>query len=233
MLHSGSESEETFMQIADVFSESQEENMSLEISATTTMEEILSSCPSAKLGLFRRYHIGGCTACGYQPTDTLEQAIHAHNIADPLEAVIACILESEQVEAGIQILPTVVAAALKPKQETRLVDVSSPEAEAAFERGESWPLIDVRSPAEWMNGHIPEAQFLTLELKFEALDTWPKDGRIVFYSNAGHRSLEVASYFMAYGFTNVRNMAGGLEAWSVELQLQTSKVPPLAVILNV
>ena len=89
------------------------------------------------------------------------------------------------------------------------------------------PLIDVRSPEEWGNGHIPGAQFLTVELKFEALDTWPKDTRIVFYSNAGHRSLEVASYFMAYGFTNVRNMAGGLEAWSGELQ--DLNVPPLTV----
>jgi monothiol glutaredoxin len=78
-----------------------------------------------------------------------------------------------------------------------------------------------------VNGHIPGAQFLTLELKFEALDTWPKDTRIVCYSNAGHRSLEVASYFMAYGFTNVRNMAGGLEAWSGELQVPT--VPPITV----
>jgi len=107
------------VQIAEVFAESQEKNMSLEIRASTTMEEILSAYPSAKLGLFRRYHIGGCTACGYQPTDTLEQVIMGdHNISDPLEAVIACILESRQVEAGLQILPTAVAAALKPKQPT-------------------------------------------------------------------------------------------------------------------
>ena len=32
---------------------------------------------------------------------------------------------------------------------------------------------------------------------------------------------------MAYGFTNVRNMAGGLEAWSGELQVPT--VPPITV----
>ena len=201
--------------------------MPLEISASTTMEEILNAYPSAKLGLFRRYHVGGCTACGYQPTDTLEQVIAEHNIPDQLEVVIACIVESGQVEAGLQILPTAVAAALKPKQESRLVDVSSPEVEAALERGESWPLIDVRSPEEWQNGHIPEAQFLTLDLKFEALDSWPKDTRIVFYSNAGHRSLEVVSYFVAYGFTNVRNMAGGLEAWSGELQV--SNAPPFTV----
>jgi rhodanese-related sulfurtransferase len=192
------------------------------------MEEILSAYPSAKLGLFRRYHIGGCAACGYQPSETLEQVMGDHNISDPLQAVIACIRESRQVEAGLQILPAAVAAALKPKQQTPLVDVSSPEVEAALERGESWPLIDVRSPEEWVSGHIPGAQFLTLELKFEALDTWPKDTRIVFYSNGGCRSLEAASYFIAYGFTNVRNMAGGLEAWSGELQ--ASNVPPLAVV---
>ena len=44
--------------------------MSLEISASTVMEEILNAYPSAKLGLFRQYHIGGCTACGYQPART-------------------------------------------------------------------------------------------------------------------------------------------------------------------
>ena len=40
--------------------------MSLEISASTTMGKILSAYPSAKLGLFRRYHIGGCTAADAQ-----------------------------------------------------------------------------------------------------------------------------------------------------------------------
>jgi 3-mercaptopyruvate sulfurtransferase SseA len=62
------------------------------------------------------------------------------------------------------------------------------------------------------------------------LDSWPKDTRIVFYSNAGRRSLEVASYFMAYGFTNVRNMASGLEDWSGESQ--TSNGPPLTVAVS-
>ena len=120
--------------------------MSLEIRASTTMEEILSAYPSAKLGLFRRYHIGGCAACGYQPTDTLEQAIGGHNISDPLEAVIACILESQQVEAGLQILPAIVAAALTPKRETRFAGVPSPEMDPALERGESSRHIDVRYP---------------------------------------------------------------------------------------
>ena len=49
-----------------------EELMSLvEISPSSTMEEILYAYPSANVGLFQRYHIGGCASCGYQPVDTL------------------------------------------------------------------------------------------------------------------------------------------------------------------
>lgn len=44
-----------------------------EIAPTTTMEEILRAYPSAKVGLFQRYHIGGCESCSYKPTETLEQ----------------------------------------------------------------------------------------------------------------------------------------------------------------
>ena len=51
------------MQIAEVFAESQEKSMSLEIRTSTTMEEILSTYPSAKLGLFRRYQIHRRAVC--------------------------------------------------------------------------------------------------------------------------------------------------------------------------
>jgi hypothetical protein len=43
----------------------------VEIGPSSTMEEILHAYPSAKVGLFQRYHIGGCASCGYQPADTL------------------------------------------------------------------------------------------------------------------------------------------------------------------
>jgi rhodanese-related sulfurtransferase len=190
----------------------------MEIGPETTMREILSVYPSAKLGLFRRYHIGGCAACGYQPADTVAEVMQEHNIADHLDAIIVCIRESADVDAGLQILPTVVVATLQPENDSRLLVVQSPEVVAALRRGEKWRLIDVRSPGEWETLHIPGAQLLTVELKFEALDSWPKDTPIIFYSNTGRHSLEVASYFVAYGSTHVRSMAGGIQAWSGELE---------------
>ena len=37
------------------------------------MQQVLEIFPGAQRALFRRYHIGGCSSCGFQPTETLEQ----------------------------------------------------------------------------------------------------------------------------------------------------------------
>jgi stress-induced morphogen/rhodanese-related sulfurtransferase len=166
---------------------------SLEIGLQTTMGAILQAYPSAKVGLFQQYHIGGCASCGYQPTDTLAGVCQTHNITDPLEEVVACIRQSAEVEAQLHIHPTEVAAALEQRESIRL--------------------LDVRTPEEWHTAHLPGAELLTVELTFEALDAWSKDTPIVVYSNLGQRSLNKASYFRAYGLTNVKSMDGGLEAW--------------------
>lgn len=166
----------------------------MDIGPQTTMAEILSAYPAAKLGLFRRYHIGGCTACGYKPEDTIEQVRQQYNIEDSIDAMAEAIRESSKAEAQLLILPAVMAA--KPKER----------------------VIDVRTAEEFEKGHIPGAQLLTVELAFEILDTWPKDTPIVCCSNTGRRGLEKASYFTAYGFTNARNLAGGLEAWTGEIE---------------
>ena len=171
----------------------------LQIAPGTPMGEILAAYPAAKLGLFRRYHIGGCTACGYKLTDTLEQVCRQYNITEPVDSIAAVIRESSEAEAKLLILPAVVAAAELTER-----------------------IIDARSPEEFAKAHIPGAQLLTVDLTFEVLDSWPTDTPIVFYSNTGRRSLERASFFMAYGFTNVRNMAGGLEAWNGQLAAATS-----------
>jgi rhodanese-related sulfurtransferase len=42
---------------------------------------------------------------------------------------------------------------------------------------------------------------------------------VVVYSNQGRRSLEKASYFRAYGLTNVKSIDVGLEAWTKEIEL--------------
>jgi rhodanese-related sulfurtransferase len=165
----------------------------LRIGPTVTMGEILHAYPTAKIALFIRYHIGGCTSCSYQLTDTLAEVHRNYNIKDSLEAVLAVVRQSASVEAKIHI--------------------SQQELASALERGEDLRLLDTRSTSEWQAGHLVGARPVTVELTFNALDSWSKETSIVFYSNEGRRSLDQAAYFQAYGFTNARSLDGGIQDW--------------------
>ena len=76
------------------------------------MREVLEAYPSAQRALFRRYHIGGCHSCGYQPEDTLEDVAHRHDIVD-LDEVVTFIESAEQIDRRVQVSVQDVAAALR------------------------------------------------------------------------------------------------------------------------
>jgi rhodanese-related sulfurtransferase len=162
------------------------------------MADILHAYPTAKIALFIRYHIGGCTSCSYQLTDTLAEVCQNYCIADCFEAVRAVIRQSASVEAKIHI--------------------SQQELASALQRGEGLRLLDTRSTSEWQAGHLVGARPVTVELTFNALDSWSKETPIVFYSNEGRRSLDKAAYFQAYGFTNARSLDGGIQDWPGRLE---------------
>ena len=165
------------------------------ITRHSTMGEVLEAYPSAQRALFQRYHIGGCNSCGYQPGDTLEEVARAHNVLDVGE-VIAFVEHAEQIDRSLRVNPGDVAAALASDDPPRL--------------------IDVRSSAEWELARIEGATLMT-EAVAEVAMRWPKHAPIVFYCHSGQRSLDAASYFAGHGFTGVRSMTGGLDAWSVEV----------------
>ena len=45
----------------------------------STMQQVLEVYPGARRALFRRYHIGGCSSCGFQPEETLEKVCQRNN----------------------------------------------------------------------------------------------------------------------------------------------------------
>ena len=51
----------------------------------------------------------------------------------------------------------------------------------------------------------------------EILAGWPKDHLLVLIDHMGARSLDAAAYFAGHGFTNVRGVRGGIDAWSAEV----------------
>jgi len=64
---------------------------------------------------------------------------------------------------------------------------------------------------------IPQAQHFTQELLQTIMAEWPKDDLLVLVDHQGARGLDAAAYFAGHGFTNVRSLRGGIDAWSLEV----------------
>src|SRR6185295_19257359 len=62
-------------------------NPTITITPDMSMEQVLAIAPAAQRALFQRYHVGGCSSCGFQPTDTLAQLCKDHNILDVKEVI--------------------------------------------------------------------------------------------------------------------------------------------------
>lgn len=84
------------------------------------------------------------------------------------------------------------------------------------EEGRDHHLIDVRTEEEWAIARISGARLLD-EAGQDYLDTLPKDATLVFQCHHGVRSQHAAEHFLALGFRDVYNLAGGIEAWSSQI----------------
>ncbi len=79
------------------------------------MKDVLAVYPGAQRALFRKYHIGGCSSCGFQPTETLEQ-VCARNGNLNVEEVLEHIKASHEEDAKIFISPQELAELLETGQ---------------------------------------------------------------------------------------------------------------------
>ena len=75
-------------------------------------------------------------------------------------------------------------------------------------------LLDVRTPHEWDEGHLPDARYLFLGDLPEKLRGLNPDKPVVVYCASGYRSSLAASLLQASGFRNVQNVPGSYGAWT-------------------
>jgi rhodanese-related sulfurtransferase len=171
-------------------------NVTHTIDPGISMSELLQRFPGAQRALFQGYHIGGCSSCGFRPDETLAQVCE-RNGGLSVEEVTDTILASHEAEQKMQIAPEELSG--------RLQEVNPPV------------IVDVRSREEWDAVHLEGSEFLTQELMQEMMTDWAKDREIVFLCHHGVRSLDAASYFAGHGFSNVKSLSGGIDAWSVQV----------------
>ena len=167
------------------------------ISPQSTMSRVLEAYPGAQRALFRRYHIGGCSSCGFQPTETLAEVCARNGNLDVAE-VLAHIQSSHEQDAKVLISPAELAGLLQRDQSVKLVDVRSREEFEAVNIG----------------GSVLLSQDVMRELMASGSNTNP----VVVIDHAGKNGLDAAAYFMGHGLQNVRCLRGGIDAWAQEIE---------------
>jgi rhodanese-related sulfurtransferase len=165
-----------------------------DLSAAWTMQQVTTVFPSAQRALFQKYHVGGCSSCGFQPTDTLGTVAINHGL--DVNEVVEHIQKSQDMEKDLEIAPSQTVELLKAGK---------------------IKLLDVRSPEEYAMASIPGSVLVDQSLAQEIMQTWAKDTAIVTMCHHGMRSLDAAAYLRGHGFANTRSMTGGIDAWAIQI----------------
>jgi rhodanese-related sulfurtransferase len=170
--------------------------MNTTVTAQSLMSDVLAAYPGAQRALFRKYHIGGCASCGFQPTETLAGVCERNGNLNVDEVLASIRLSHEQDE---KVLIDAKDLAQWRKQDASLL------------------LVDIRSRDEFnavnIDGSVLLSQTIMQQLMAEGTNTRP----IVVIDHQGKNSLDAAAYFTGHGLQNVRCLRGGIDAWSQEV----------------
>ncbi len=106
---------------------------------------------------------------------------------------------------------------MKQKEGMSEFDVTARELKAAIDAGRRLILLDVREPFEYSICHLESSTLIPvdqLSLRLKELDL---NDEIVAYCHVGIRSAGAVSMLRENGFTNVKNLLGGIDAWAVQV----------------
>ena len=121
-----------------------------------------------------------------------------------------------------RILPIFLVALLlvgcaAPAEETTYRQVNMDEAITMMEEGSGYIILDVRTPGEFEEKHIPGAINVANEtIGTDEIPELPdKDQLILVYCRSGNRSKQASEKLVALGYTNIVEF-GGINDWPGE-----------------
>jgi len=88
-----------------------------------------------------------------------------------------------------------------------------------IDRGDDFVWLDVRSPLEFEEKHFedPRVKLLPLGMLRRRLEELPRDKEIIAFCKISLRGYEAQTILEGEGFTDVKFMDGGIEAWPYEV----------------
>jgi rhodanese-related sulfurtransferase len=168
----------------------------MSITPQSPMREVLEAFPGAQRALFRRYHIGGCSSCGFSPEETLAQVCARNGNLDAAE-VMAHIQSSHDQDSKILVSPK--------------------ELSELLQRDPALKLVDVRSREEFEAVHIAGSVLLSQDVMRDLMASGSNTKPVIVVDHQGKNGLDAAAYFIGHGLQNVRCLRGGIDAWAQEV----------------
>ena len=96
-------------------------------------------------------------------------------------------------------------------------EITPQRLHARLRNGDPITLLDVRETYEWAIARLPDARLIPLGSLPRAVNTLDRNAATVVYCHHGSRSAAAVAWLQDQGFTNVLNLVGGIERWSVEI----------------
>jgi rhodanese-related sulfurtransferase len=100
--------------------------------------------------------------------------------------------------------------------------ISASELNQRLQRGDEFVVLDVREPGEIQLAALPGTTNIPMNQVPARAAELPRDKDLVVLCHHGMRSMNVAGYLSRLGFENLYNLAGGIDAWSRDVD---PKVP--------
>jgi adenylyltransferase/sulfurtransferase len=112
-----------------------------------------------------------------------------------------------------------------PAQEAKLNEgeISVTELKEKLDRGDNFVLIDVREPHEYKIASIPGAKLIPLGEFPKHVSELDPAADIVIHCKSGGRSARACGLLRQNGFQHVRNVVGGITAWSDQVDPSVPK----------
>ncbi|HEX3007169.1 MAG TPA: rhodanese-like domain-containing protein [Bacteroidales bacterium] len=107
-------------------------------------------------------------------------------------------------------------AALTLNAGAQIKEVNAKEVKTILGTEKGWTVIDVRTPAEFKEGHVPGALNIDIHQDdaFTKIGKLKKDGKYIVYCRTKNRSGVAADYMVKNGFKTVYQMIDGIGGWN-------------------
>ena len=104
--------------------------------------------------------------------------------------------------------------------------ITPKDLKSRLDKGDKLVLVDVREPWEYAIAKLEGSILVPLATLQQSLGKLDRNAEIIAVCHHGMRSADATGFLLQQGFGNVKNLIGGMDAWSTQVD---PSVPPLLV----